>query len=122
MKFQENNHHSTPCPESHPKCTFNPAKQLIRSDIVETMIRISEFARDSEDEVYLVMPEVESSYYLPLQSKEVEIAIYRVGLVRGVKLDIDDIRNIVEELTQHIYCKRGKVTFLGDVSPSMEAC
>ena len=121
MKFIENTRTSTSCTETHPRCTFNPAKQLIRSDIAESMIRVSEFTHDMHDEVYVVMTHAETPTYLPMHSKEVESAIYWVGLVSGVKLDVDDICDIIEELTYYAIVKDGKTCFLEDDSQNVKA-
>ena len=120
MKFLENTIPSTECTETHPGCTHNPAKQLIRSNIKEKIILRSEFARDAKDEVYMIMSEVETPHYLSLSSKEIETAIYWVGLVSGVKLDADDICNIVDELNHYIYLEGGEAIFIDDVIKSSE--
>ena len=55
MQFLNKKSFSTPHAEMHSECTGNSLQEAILTRVAMTMIHTSEFARDADDEIYVVM-------------------------------------------------------------------
>ena len=114
MKFLDKNPDTAPVVDTYLEYTTNPLQEVILTKIGMTIMHTSDFARDTDDEVYLIMPNAETQQYLPLFSNEVNAIIYWLGLICGVKLDALEIDWIIEQLFHHVILEGCDATFLDD--------
>jgi len=108
--------------ESYSDSTVNDAKELIHTKITKTMIHTSEFARDINDEVCVLMFTTDTPYYIPLYSRETSAVIYWIGLENGVKLEISDINKVIDDLQHYVVIDSGNAEFMEETFQSMGVC
>ncbi len=114
MKFLDKNPDSAPVVDTYLEYTTNPLQEIILTKIGLTIMHTSDFARGTNDEVYLIMPNADSQQYLPVFSNEVNAVIYWLGLICGVKLEAHEINKVINQLTHHVICEGCGATFLDD--------
>ena len=120
MKFINEKIHASLCgPESSRHHTDHDIKELIRIKVTNTMIHTSEFARDIDDEVCVLMFATDTPYYLPLYSREISAVIHWIGLVNGVKLEVNDINKVIDDLQHYIVVECGNAEFMEETFQSM---
>ena len=123
MKFINKKTHASLCgPESSPHHTDNDIKELVQAKTTQTIIHTSEFARDANDEVCVLMSATDTPYYIPLYSRELSAVIYWLGLMYGVKLEVNDINKVIGDLQHHIVIESGKAEFMEETFQSMGVC
>ena len=105
-----------------PRNTENDAQELIRHNITNTMIQTSEFARDANDEVCILMFATDTPYYIPLYSREISAVIHWIGLIYGVKLEVNDINKVIGDLQHYIVVESGNAEFMEETFQSMGVC
>lgn len=99
----------------------NDAQELIRHNITNDIINISDFAHDIDNEVYVLMTNGDTPYHLALDSGHFNIAIYWAGLFKGVRLDEHDIEKVVDNLKYYVVVNGGPAEFIDDLGETVEA-
>ena len=108
--------------ESISKQTDNSAHALVLTSITSDIIQVSKFARDIDDEVCVLMFATDTPYYIPLYSREFSAIIYWIGLVNGVKLEVNDINKVIGDLQHYIVVESGNAEFMEETFQSMGVC
>ena len=120
MKFLDINHSGT---TQNLRVTFSHGAEKdvqarIRYSIIDDIIRVSTFARDNKDEAYVFMRYGPVPDRVLLRGMEFFVAIYWMGLLKGVELELADMEAIMDALKD--YAAKPGTASVGEIEQTME--
>ena len=101
--------------EYNPFIVAEDVPLLILTNIANDLIKIGDFAYDTEDEVFAVRDGIEAPDYSSIYSEEFCSAIYWVGLLKGVALDELEINEIADGIRKYVLANKEAAEFTGEL-------